>query len=257
MIPVFPKQGSGMFLVKHNPFGFTNYVFTGIDPREDGFHGKFEDGVSLDYNPNVHKWDQGKPRPELTLSRSRINSKEYKVFQYPTSVNLDEFEPLPAGNIYVFHSWEEYTKLKQIPPDPDETKTEEWFDYLDRVDEVSRKRRTRVDTEKEPDGSNRDEVAHWLAKGHMLVDTAIREVLYLPADAESDEIRLIETSDRFPNPNDDRIEPFESRQFVGGKSFRLKIVDVNSEQLTRLIHQPKLLPKGWSFNNKLGWKRGG
>jgi hypothetical protein len=53
---------------------------------------------------------------------------------------------------------------------------EDWYDFLDELDDVSRRRRQREPELSEPAGTSRDEVAAWVARKHIIADSAIREV---------------------------------------------------------------------------------
>jgi hypothetical protein len=65
-----------MFLVQHQRDGAKLLVFTGQDPREDGFNGAVVEGVSLDYDVNhVHSWPDGYDHPDACAGRDPADPK--------------------------------------------------------------------------------------------------------------------------------------------------------------------------------------
>jgi hypothetical protein len=73
----------------------------------------------------------------------------------------------------------------------------QWYRYLDELDEASRRRRHRTPAPDPPADRSRDDVAARVAREHLLVDSSIREVFYLPQAAPPDEIRQ-EVPSRLP-----------------------------------------------------------
>jgi hypothetical protein len=98
-----------MFFIQHSRAGVTYLVFTCQDPRKDEFRGTVEDGVSLDYNMNVHDWPDGDECPEAVLGRDPSNPKRYKVFKYARDLKVVNFIPI-TGIVCVFHRWSDYTR---------------------------------------------------------------------------------------------------------------------------------------------------
>jgi hypothetical protein len=131
----------------------------------------------------------------------------------------------------------------------------QWYDFLDLFDEVARRRRERKNSEPdEPEGNSRDQVAAWLAKNHLIVDSSIREVWYLPEGAADDEIRLLDINDRFAG-SENEIEPFESFLDITTPPYRVFIIFITSKQLDRIKQAPDLLPSGWSLGGCMIWGR--
>jgi hypothetical protein len=152
----------------------------------------------------------------------------------------------------VFGSWSDFRELFPSPDQP----SERWFRSLDEIDEIARRRREKQGSEPVPAGSNRDEVAHWVARQHMQVDTGIREVWYLPIGSAPDEIRLLEVSERIDR-NGDRAEPIDFGLEVGGRRLRLLVADVNGRQVEQINKDPSLLPAGWEISGRQVWGRKG
>jgi hypothetical protein len=138
--------------------------------------------------------------------------------------------------------------------DPEQIRDEQWFAYLDKLDEDSRQRRQTHPGPSRPTNGNRDEIAAWLAKTHILSDSAIREVWYLPTGAAPDEIRLLEVNDRFAG-SEEQIDAVDFGVDVGGKPFRLFVADITSDQLVRVKQDPSQLPTGWSIKGARHWGR--
>ena len=131
---------------------------------------------------------------------------------------------------------------------------EQWYDFLDQLDEISR-RRPQTDSESKPEGSSRDEVAAWVARKHLVADSSIREVWYLPCGAPTGEIRLLERSDRLGIAGP-RAEAIEFGLEVDGGRFELLVADVSSELLDLIRQDASLLPAGWSLEGNTIWRRG-
>ncbi|MGA2065104.1 MAG: hypothetical protein ABSG86_09050 [Thermoguttaceae bacterium] len=243
-----------MFLVKDEVPGATYLVFTWEDPRRDGYRGEVVDDVSLDYDVEVvHRWPDGGPQPDACLGQAPDNPRHYKVFKYIAERAAAGFHPV-EGEAVVFGSWSEYARLRLYPPNPEQTDDESWYDYLDRLDETARRRRAQ--TPAQPSGKDRDEVATWLAKKHLIADSSIREVWYLPKEAPSDEIRLLELNDRLAG-DESKVEAIDFGLNVAGAHFRLLVADVTSDQLQQIRQDPSRLPPGWSLDENRTWKRRG
>jgi hypothetical protein len=131
---------------------------------------------------------------------------------------------------------------------------EQWYDFLDEVDEATRRRRQREDPPESLAGKSRDEVAAWLAKQHLFVDTGLREVWYLPHGAPADEIRFLDVSDRLAGP-ESQVEAMDFGLDVEGANFRLLVADVTSEVLEGIQREPSRLPPGWFLDGKTMWGR--
>jgi hypothetical protein len=244
-----------VFLVEDQRHGTTYLIFTWEDPRKAGYKGTVTEGVTLDYDLEaVHSWPDGAPRPEACVGRAPDDPKHYKVFKYRSDRQAAGYQPV-AGTAVVFGSWADYAKLHLIPPDPEQTPDEPWYQWLDNVDEAARIRRQRAQVPPAPAGQNRDEVAAWVAKKHIIADSGIREVWYLPREAPPDEIRLLELNDRLAGP-EPQAEPIDFGLDLDGASFRLFVADVTSEQLDQIEQDPSRLPSGWSLDGKMIWRRG-
>jgi hypothetical protein len=244
-----------MFLVRDQRHGATYLVFTWEDPRKDGYTGNVEEGVTLNYDmPAVDSWPDGADRPQACVGRARDNPNHYQVFKYARDRQAAGYEPV-NGTAVVFSSWCDYARLHLEPPDPEHTSDEQWYEYLDKLDEASRRRRQRKQAPDSPAGRSRDEVAAWLAAKHRLADSGIREVWYLPAGAPPDEIRLLEVNDRLAGP-ESPVEPLDFGLDVEGARFRLFVADVTSEQLDQIKQNPSHLPPGWSLEGNRVWRRG-
>ncbi len=242
------------FFINDQRYGVTYLLFLAEDPRRRGCEIGPVDAVTLDYDMQaVHHWPEGDPCPEVCVGRAKDDPKRYKVFRYGSECDAAGYERVP-GIPLVFGSWADYLAVRLTPPDPEQIRDEQWFEYLDKLDEDSRQRRRTHPGPSRPTNGNRDEIAAWLAKTHILSDSAIREVLYLPTGAAPDEIRLLEVNDRFAG-SEERIDAVDFGVDVGGKPFRLFVADITSDQLTRVKQDPSQLPPGWSIDGACHWGR--
>jgi hypothetical protein len=243
-----------MFFVKDERDGVTYLVYTLEDPRKEGYRGQVAEGVRLDYDAEaVYTWEEGQERPEVCVGREPTSPNHHKVFKYGKELQAEGYQPVP-GTPVVFGSWSEYTRLHLIPPDPEQTDDEHWYDYLDKLDDVSRRRRQRAPAADRPAGSSRDEVAAWVARKHLVADSSIRQVWYLPQGAPPEEIRLLEVNDRNAR-GPEKIEAIDFGLDVEGVPFRLVVADVTSEELQHLQRDPAPLPPGWALDGAAVWGR--
>ncbi len=246
-----------MFLVKDDRFQPPNLVFVDQDPRNDGYTGEVVDDVSLDYDElKVHRWDNGQHRPEACLGIATSDPKHCKVFQYANQLQPAGFEPIAGTPVNSFSSWFEYIRLSLSPPKPDQTSEVSWYDYLDKVDDVSREWRKSGQSSDPPAGADRDAVAAWLAKKHFITDSTIREVWYLPKNAPQNELRLLELSDRLAS-NESSVDPLDFGLDVDGANFRLMVADVTTDQMEQIKQNIQQLPPGWSLDGTTMWRRRG
>jgi hypothetical protein len=244
-----------MFLIEDKRHGVINLVFTWEDPRKSGYGGHVIEDVTLDYDmEKVHRWLDGEARPEACVGRAPDNSKHYKVFKYRTDLEAAGYQFVP-GMAAILGSWKEYLKIQLLPPDPDQTEDEPYYEYLDKLDEDSRHRRERVQAPEAPSGKNRDDVAAWVARTHLIADSGVREVWYLPRGAPPEEIRLLELNDRLAGP-ESSTEALDFGLEVDGTLFRLYVADITGEQLDRIKQDPGRLPSGWSLEENRIWRRG-
>lgn len=128
---------------------------------------------------------------------------------------------------------------------------EDWYTFLEALDEASRRRRRRPPPPM-PAPDSRDEVAVWVARGHLFVATYVREIHYLPAGAPPDEIRLVEVDDTRPEFS---IKPFDNGPIGGEYDFHVVIVDLNGDQWDQIQRGELPLPEGWSLEGMQTWGR--
>lgn len=243
-----------MYLVEDNRHGATYLIFTGEDPRKAGYKGTVIDGVRLDYDMDaVHSWPDGSNMPDACTGRARNNPKFYKVFKYRSELHPEEFE-FVDGSLGVFGSWNDYVKFHLVPPDPVQTDDEQWYEYLDRLDEDARRRRTSSQSVDAPIGGNRDEIAAWVAKKHFVTDSSIREIWYLPQGSPQEEIRFLEVNDRLAG-TESNVQAIDFGLDIQGAQYRLLVADITSEKLEEIKKDPARLPSGWSLDGNTIWRR--
>lgn len=134
---------------------------------------------------------------------------------------------------------------------------EEWFAFLEEADSATRIRRTMSEPKRPQKGSSRDQIAEWIANRHMGADGAVHEVWFLDAGSPTDEIRLLEVSERFTGEAA-KIEPIDFNLDLDGAKYKLLVADISTEQLKRISSNPaNSLPKGWNIDRALVWSRRG
>jgi hypothetical protein len=244
-----------VFLVEDKRHGTTYLVFTWEDPRKDGYSGKVVEDVVLDYDMEaIHSWPHGHARPDACVGQDPNTPKEYKVFKYKSDLQAAGFKPI-AGTAVVFGSWSDYLRLNPDPSVLEKLDEEAWFERLDELDEGSRRRRKRSPEPDAPAGNNRDEVAAWVARSHLIADSGIREVRYLPKGAPPDEIRMLELNDRLAD-GESKPEAIDFGLDIQGTRFRLLVADITTDQFERIQQDPSRLPPGWSLDGNRTWRRG-
>ena len=104
-------------------------------------------------------------------------------------------------------------------------------------------------------GATPEQFARWLAGRHLSSDSAIEKVIYLPAGAPANEIRLLEVN-RFLNaPEPDAVEPLDFTPDMD-VPFKVFVADVNGDQWERIQRSPEaLLPAGWTLEGNRIFER--
>src|SRR5207244_2354342 len=143
----------------------------------------------------IFLWPDGADVPDPCLGRSRENAKHYKVFKYQRDLHAAGYDFVAIGVPFVTVSWRDYVHIRLHPPSPEQIDEEDWYSYLDDVDDEARRLRERSPWPETPRDASRDAVAEWLAKQHFITDTTIREIWYLPQGAPPNEIRFLEVSE--------------------------------------------------------------
>jgi hypothetical protein len=97
--------------------------------------------------------------------------------------------------------------------------------------------------------------AEWLAKRHMSSDLALERIIYLPAGAPDDEIRLLEVNRLLHPPDPDIIEPLDFSP--DDLPFKVFVADITSDQWEQVQREPDaVLPPGWKLDGNLIFTRG-
>jgi len=96
-----------------------------------------------------------------------------------------------------------------------------------------------------------------MARKHLVSDSGIREIWYLPQGSPPDEIRLLEVNDRSPLSDTEAafVEPIEFG--LAGQDTRLKLLvaDVSGDQLDAINAGRLELPRGWQLSGNIVWGR--
>jgi hypothetical protein len=97
---------------------------------------------------------------------------------------------------------------------------------------------------------DRDAMARWYAKQHLLTDPGIQKVYYLKKGAPDREIRFIEINKLIAEMNDDALEPIDFGVDTGAESeHKLLVLDVTPAQWDRIQQGALALPRGWSLQD--------
>lgn len=249
-----------MFLIKDRRLGMDNYVFLHSDPRTEGYQGDVIEDVTLDYDMNaIHLWPDGQPGPNPQLGSDPENPKHFKVFKFPEELQAAAFKDEKSSTPFVVYSWSDYRKrYYPVPEEYAQTMSQDkWFDFLEEADSAAKIRKEMIKPIKPKRGSTRDQIAEWVANRHMGADGAVHEVWFLDTGSPTDEIRLLEVSERFTGEAV-KIEPIDFNLDLDGAKYKLLVADISTEQLKRISSNPaNSLPKGWNIDRALVWSRRG
>jgi hypothetical protein len=124
--------------------------------------------------------------------------------------------------------------------------------------EHARRERTarRAPPPERPRAFDRDAFARWYAVRHLSTEPALREVVYLPAGAPANEIRLVEVNALATDAGP--VEPldFGADADLPG-AHRVLVADVSPEQWDRLARGELALPPGWALAGARAFDRKG
>lgn len=99
---------------------------------------------------------------------------------------------------------------------------------------------------------DRDAMAKWYAKQHLKSDPGIQRIYYLPVNAPTREIRLVEVNKLLGDMKDDSLEPIDFGVDTGAESeHKLFVLDVTPTQWDLIAHSRLPLPIGWSLENAI------
>jgi len=99
--------------------------------------------------------------------------------------------------------------------------------------------------------------AEWLARQHLRFDSRLTQVVYLPAGAGDDEVRLLEiNTGLFPEPGNP-ITVVETTPAVTDVPFRVWVADVTPDEWQQIQSDPSLLPAGWGLEGNRITRRAG
>jgi hypothetical protein len=99
--------------------------------------------------------------------------------------------------------------------------------------------------------------ARWLAYRHMAGDAAIERVIYLPAGAPKNEIRLLEVNRLLPVGEEEAVEPLDFTPDIDGLQLRVLVADLTAKQWERIRREGGTsLPMGWQLRDSQIYSRG-
>ncbi len=128
--------------------------------------------------------------------------------------------------------------------------TPDWFAVLDEAKNVRRDRLQKELEDQDPKpGMSRDQFAQWIARRHLAADPGLSDVLYLPANAPPDEVRLLEINTLLSVPDKPGpIERFDFGPDIPGLTFVVLVADITPDQWTAVQSNRLALPAGWTLD---------
>lgn len=97
--------------------------------------------------------------------------------------------------------------------------------------------------------------AEWLGRQHLGFDKRLALVVYLPAGAPEEEVRLLEVNTGlFPQPGTP-IVPIETTPAISDLPFRVWVADITPEEWELIQTNAGLLPAGWSLEGSVMIRR--
>jgi hypothetical protein len=103
---------------------------------------------------------------------------------------------------------------------------------------------------------DRDAMAKWYAKQHLLTDPGIQKVYYLQKGAPDREIRFIEINELIAEMNDDALEPIDFGVDMGAESeHKLFVLDVTPTQWDAIRRGALALPSGWTLQEATAFEK--
>jgi hypothetical protein len=94
---------------------------------------------------------------------------------------------------------------------------------------------------------DRDALARWYAKRHLDTDSGVEQVHYLPANAPTREIRLLEVNRLISETAEP--EPIDFGVDIGGaEAHTLYVLDVTPAQWQAINKREMKLPAGWTLD---------
>lgn len=85
------------------------YIFTGTDPRNEGYRGPVQERVALvEEYPEIQSWPEGKP-PGRCVGVSPKNRSEFRVFPSMEDCRSAGFTPLTT-NYWTGDSWQDWLR---------------------------------------------------------------------------------------------------------------------------------------------------
>lgn len=97
--------------------------------------------------------------------------------------------------------------------------------------------------------------AEWLARQHLRFDSRLTQAVYLPGNAPDNEVRLLEVNTGIHPESDSPIVPVETTPAIAGLPFLVSVADVTPDEWQKINGRPELLPKGWSLDGNLIFRR--
>jgi hypothetical protein len=126
----------------------------------------------------------------------------------------------------------------------------QYADLIRRVDAERRQAAEREAAQHRPrNGMSKEEFVDWIVKEHFAADKGIVKIVYLPADAPAEEVRLLEVNSLASLPENGPVEAVDFMPDVEGVPFTLFVADVTPRQFEAIVNRQLDLPRGWRLEN--------
>ncbi|MEX0701360.1 MAG: hypothetical protein WD069_04630 [Planctomycetales bacterium] len=124
-------------------------------------------------------------------------------------------------------------------------------EYSELIRQVDERRRRAVEgdsLENWPnDATSKDEFAAWIACQHFAIDKGITRILYLPAGAPAEEVRLLEVNALASLPENAPLQAVDFMPDIEGVHYSLFVADATPRQFEEILSGRLALPAGWQL----------
>ena len=125
----------------------------------------------------------------------------------------------------------------------------EYAELIKQVDDQRRQAAERESREHRPrNGMSKEEFAAWIARQHFAIDKGLTQILYLPAGAPAEEVRLLEVNSLASLPENGPVEAVDFMPDIEGVLYSLFVADVTPRQFEAIMNHQHPLPRGWQLD---------
>ncbi len=125
----------------------------------------------------------------------------------------------------------------------------EYADLIRQVDEQRRQAAVNAAQQNPPRrGMSKEDFVAWIARQHFAIDKGITRILYLPAGAPPEEVRLLEVNVLASLPENGPVDAVDFMPDIDGVPFTLFVADVTPRQFEAIMNRQLPLPSGWQLD---------